>query len=723
MASDDWERYKATILSLYLLENTPLHQVVSYMKTNHNFVRSKSQYYTQLTKKWGIKKNVDKRAWQYAAYHVNKRKGKKSEITFFGIPVPEERARREIQRYTGIPTANEFGVRLPSPEMPGEMIIRVKTPPAMESDISWPSTLAWFLFKNRVLPALRNTSGLLKAFFDMPIQREEPATVADTRSPLCGARRSPLGFRQAIRDLSDAIPNDLIDRQQWLALARNKSDPCLVTEMLKVIFLGLSNNLKVFGGTRRFRDQFLISLVRAVSHSNPEMLSVLFSGNCAATKAIQDVVYGSAIRENNYEFVARLPVPRNEPVPISCVFKISIDYVPRDGLSALEAAALRRYYNMATFYCYETEPVNQSARIWSVTEVSKVVAQYEYPVIMGLLNERGADVNEPPNYLHGRTALETAAGNGRHDAVRVLLKGGANIDGSMLLHCTRAVNLAMEFSRQAIAAHLEQYETWTEERQLLYDLFGSDKQIHLLYRGRHGYIGFDDSNSVESSDDGSQDCNEEVLHGHQEIGCAQMWQNDIGFMPTDPLDPSLVGGDLALCVLISSPWTLGSRDFTTEIGGTCENNNVVQQLALEGSLDHGSEQLAVSIGRNIASGSTADNHATDKMDYTMEHAMVVREPTPGFNMTDMEVSHGQSMIHDFVDMEWEALGSVGEFNSANNASLWDCPDQEMADLNMPLTEFSDEQIMPSSVVEPEWVGPLTGAEPDVPSDLDYDFFI
>lgn len=39
MASADWERHKAIILHLYLLEKTPLHQVIYYMEQKHHFAK------------------------------------------------------------------------------------------------------------------------------------------------------------------------------------------------------------------------------------------------------------------------------------------------------------------------------------------------------------------------------------------------------------------------------------------------------------------------------------------------------------------------------------------------------------------------------------------------------------------------------------------------------------------------------------------------------------
>ncbi|KAI1117737.1 Clr5 domain-containing protein [Nemania sp. NC0429] len=243
MASNDWERHKATILNLYLLENAPVHRVVSYMRDNYNFVKTKAQYEYQF-KKWGAKKNATKETWQGVAHQINKRRGKHSETTLVGMPVSAEKTRRMMQRYASIPTANEFGRRLASPEMPMGMVIRVKTPPSLELEVSWPSTLPWFTFKNRVLPTLHDPLGVLRAFFNSTIQHDGHSVTAGAGGRLASVCNNPAELLQAVRHLRNAIPNDLIDRQQEVsALARSDFSPYLVTEMLKIIFFRLSNNM------------------------------------------------------------------------------------------------------------------------------------------------------------------------------------------------------------------------------------------------------------------------------------------------------------------------------------------------------------------------------------------------------------------------------------------------------------------------------------------------
>ncbi|KAI0182916.1 ankyrin repeat-containing domain protein [Xylaria flabelliformis] len=401
MASNDWERHKATILNLLLLENKQLDEIVSYMKKTHKFNRSKSSYENQINKKWRVRKNVSKKEWQYLGHQISKRKEKKTVVTVYGIPLSEEKVHKELRRHTAnIPSASEFGKRLLSPEIPEGIVARAQTPPIIELDVSWPSSLPWFRFKNGVLPKLRYPSRFLRAFFDSPIQYEEGV---NTASP-CVGWRNTLELRQAVIRLSNTVPDDSEDRQQKAdALARNEFPPCLVMEMLKIIFFRLSNNLDTYyrDNAQTTDDQFVLHLVEAVSRSNPEMLSALFFSECTTTKAIKEGVYGSAIREKHYDLVEKLlqsGVDPNLPVkarryPSRAFRRGTIDLVWSMSLhtvTGMQEAALTRDARLGEILLSTGANVSDNFLVELATCASKHDDAMEF---VQLLVKHGATVN------------------------------------------------------------------------------------------------------------------------------------------------------------------------------------------------------------------------------------------------------------------------------------------------------------------------------------------
>ncbi|KAI1420239.1 ankyrin repeat-containing domain protein [Xylaria sp. FL1777] len=314
MPSDDWEQHRELIQNLYIKEKKPLIDVISCMKRNHNFAKTKSQYHYQF-QKWGMRKYVKKEDWKYLDSQLKRRAGKQTEVTRFGMLISPERVRKETQRYRSIPTANQFGNNVPSPKTPDGIVVRAQTPIIIE-DITWPP-LPWFDFKNTVLRTLRDPCGLLRTTFttfgsELFIFKYEGQSSSVS---LYEISRNPVEFSKTVLQLTNSIPDDNInpfERQGAQDLARKDSSLSIPTEVLKLIFFRLSNNMFFLGKGNideyqlQAHDQFVLHFVEAVSRTNPDMLSQTLRGHCITTEAIQKAIYGSAIREKHYTILSQL---------------------------------------------------------------------------------------------------------------------------------------------------------------------------------------------------------------------------------------------------------------------------------------------------------------------------------------------------------------------------------------------------------------------------------
>ncbi|KAI1144820.1 hypothetical protein F4825DRAFT_475789 [Nemania diffusa] len=310
MSADDWERFKAIILNLYLLEKTTLNEVARCMEQKHQFSKKKSQYEYQF-KKWGVKKNAKEKDWKNLRRQLEKRAGKQSEVTLFGIPLSPGRVRKRTQRYTPIPTASEFGKRLSSPEGLERTVVRAHTPIIIEN-IPWPA-LPWFHFKNSILNRLRDPSTILRTLF-AALGTEITVAQYDRSSPsnsLYEIFRNPVDLRRTLSHLTGTIPDDGVNGLMGANnLANDDSSLSISTAVLKFIFFRLSNKMTPSDyetEALRAHDQFVLHLVDAVSSTDPETLSrILFDDHCVTSRAIREAVYGSAIREKHYTVVSRL---------------------------------------------------------------------------------------------------------------------------------------------------------------------------------------------------------------------------------------------------------------------------------------------------------------------------------------------------------------------------------------------------------------------------------
>ncbi|KAI0452155.1 ankyrin repeat-containing domain protein [Xylaria acuta] len=309
MASDDWELHKNTISHLFLLEKLSLRDVSARMKEEYKFDRKKHQYEYQL-KKWGIKKNLRKGVWRYVSYEVRKRKiaGKRSEVTLFGMQLPLDKVRKEVQRYTTIPTAKDFGRDIPSPTNPG-------------SDIFIEGFQFGKLLRVWVITHEPNT---WKDLLQVPDMTRLLMT-AGTAFSLQTASKNPLALYTEINDLARSIPQNCETEDQNTRASLWTGGPSAIAiESLKVIIFSLANkslhNLPIFDGTFDAEyDTFVIWFLERIFESNLEWSIHLFGTGCSTTNAILEGLYGCAIRQKRYALISQLlkaGVDPNIPVDI-----------------------------------------------------------------------------------------------------------------------------------------------------------------------------------------------------------------------------------------------------------------------------------------------------------------------------------------------------------------------------------------------------------------------
>ncbi|KAI0527850.1 ankyrin repeat-containing domain protein [Xylaria bambusicola] len=347
MASNTWEQHKMKIVLMYCVEKQPLSHIISYMKEHHNFDKKSCQYEYRL-RTWGIKKNATKQVWNYVAHCIQKRnrKSRCSKVILYGVPVPEERLRKEVQRYTNIPRAAEFGQRVPSPQTPDSNVVCVRSPSVIELGSIWPETLPWLQFEQKLRTILYQPSGLLDSLWttfgsvtlEPQYQKNEDLW---SLFPMSGDISM---LRRAISHYSKMIPSNCPEMNQLKALVPANESDSIAIDMLRVIFFQLSNNFWDTGNFQQ-RDQFVLRIVEALSRSSPQMVSALLADNSRTANAIKESIYKSAIREKSYAIVSRLlasGIDPRLPMTLSDEFRISLSRVLQRGKIKLH---LEGYWN------------------------------------------------------------------------------------------------------------------------------------------------------------------------------------------------------------------------------------------------------------------------------------------------------------------------------------------------------------------------------------------
>ncbi|RYO80011.1 hypothetical protein DL762_007870 [Monosporascus cannonballus] len=288
MNSNEWELHRPTIERLYLEEGFTMDRVAAYMKDMHGFVKKKSQFEYKLAK-WGVRKNATRDEWQYLRRQMQKREGKISEVTIRGRIIPEHKIRREMQRYTTIPTAREFQAGLPSPKTPEGDIIRVAN--SMQA-LSWSAPFLNSLFaRSEFSNALHLTLGP-KAHSCLQTVHSIPEAISATIA----------NFAKSIPELGKG---EGIKTQQ-LCYAGDMNS--MATQLLVVLLFRLSNKLHedlIDHGIQTMDDDLIIHLIEEISKNNSAFLGDLLRSRNHTSDAIKEAVYASAVRKSKHEIASQ----------------------------------------------------------------------------------------------------------------------------------------------------------------------------------------------------------------------------------------------------------------------------------------------------------------------------------------------------------------------------------------------------------------------------------
>ncbi|RYP02427.1 hypothetical protein DL764_005806 [Monosporascus ibericus] len=283
-------------------------------------VPRKSQFEYKLAK-WGVRKNARRDEWQYLRRRMQKREGRISEVTIRGRIIPEHKIRRELQRYTTIPTAGEFRAGLPSPKTPEGDIIRVMSPGIGDLPHSWPSNLPWFLFKDQVPFILSWSAPFLNSLF-APSEFSEVLHLTlgrEAHSQLQTVHLIPEAISATIVTLAKSIPEIGGEGLNTQPICNVGDMNSMATQLLVVLLFRLSNKLYEQGQIdekiQSMHDDLIMHLIEEISKSNSAFLTDLLRSRSHASDAIKEAVYASALRTSKYEIIPQLLNAGVDPNP------------------------------------------------------------------------------------------------------------------------------------------------------------------------------------------------------------------------------------------------------------------------------------------------------------------------------------------------------------------------------------------------------------------------
>ncbi|KAI0440067.1 ankyrin repeat-containing domain protein [Xylaria telfairii] len=320
----EWERHRSFIIDSYLVQERRLDEVKELVEDRDpQFIKTKRQYEHQL-KKWGVGKKVPVGVWPYVVHQVRKRKlrGERYRVFLHGCLLPEDRLRRELQRYSEIPAAKDFGARAHSPSAPGEHIVQVRSrsPSIMELDPWWWEQLGWFNFNDRFDTLFSESTHpldvVVRAFGSYSCTVQKLTESTQSLWYLSTQLGNHAKFRVWMQNHLGVIPAKSQDvNRPTEAVIKSTDSREMAKDTLKIIFYHLSNNLDNYERyvEQQHHDKFIVHLVEALLSFSSHVLLDLFSDRCPTSNAIKESIFASAVRERDHAIVSRLLMSGVDP--------------------------------------------------------------------------------------------------------------------------------------------------------------------------------------------------------------------------------------------------------------------------------------------------------------------------------------------------------------------------------------------------------------------------
>ncbi|KAL3459198.1 ankyrin repeat-containing domain protein [Aspergillus heterothallicus] len=398
ISNAEWERRRQTIVSLYLESNTTLDRTITAMKELHGFEASKNQYRTRL-KQWKISKNATSDMWIYVNKTIRQRQteGKETNVFLHGKLLPRRKVIKEIARNV------TFSDLLPNRQEASPPVdITLATPPCSPLPTQEGPPYA------KLLPSMQLRAKFLYSDIEIVLDfstdddddsEERHETVmwfvfSSSRYDDFIDEKLGKALRMCPKSvLPHTIEADLLD----LGLTHRCHPAARRMDML--LFLAINNEVP-----RRVLYGSLLKLLEEFSES---WFEFIWESTSTAIKLLRRLILYGAVEAGNIEIAQR-------------VTESGIKLTPKDDL--ITVAFLGRHVCLVELLC-------KAGATLKISEYpSDIFSQKQDVEMLRLLLEAGADsMRVIENKMTG-SPLILAAERGCLEAVRLLLRHGADVN-------------------------------------------------------------------------------------------------------------------------------------------------------------------------------------------------------------------------------------------------------------------------------------------------------
>ncbi|KAI5927288.1 ankyrin repeat-containing domain protein [Camillea tinctor] len=418
--SRDWTPHRSTIRSLYLYQNKPLKYIIDYMRDNHGFSASKSEYERQL-KVWRCRKNGTPEIWEYVARELRAREseGSQSDVYIDGNIIDKAIVKRRTAPSRVFVSSIDSIMPARLPTLDNVAIISPISP--MYLDVVKGDGLPWQHLCRQVEQLILNITIRVPS----DIRREMVPYLVPYHDPLGS---TPSLIKRIVQYLNNILPFDQDDEVYNLLNLVFAGDKEYSTwEFLKLTIYVLSNNLLLYSSYARFRsggDVISGEILKWFQlGNNRRFVRAMLLMATPSIDSFAKKVFCSAVRQQDLSMIQiflESGIDPNTPVEWRQRYHLI------EMVTPLQFSALVGDFKMTKILLIYKAVTGSGGGLTSVETPLQIAARGGHLDIVKILIAHKAVVNTPRKC--GTSALQYAAAGQHYDMVQLLLDEGADIN-------------------------------------------------------------------------------------------------------------------------------------------------------------------------------------------------------------------------------------------------------------------------------------------------------
>ncbi|KAK7973466.1 hypothetical protein PG988_007600 [Apiospora saccharicola] len=305
----NWDLHFDEVRTLYIKDGKTQQHIQKLFKEKYGCTASKKQW-TQQLGRWKLKKNLSEKDWKYISHVAKRRKARNKDSLVFvsGLQITPDRIETGRRNHGFALTRSSYRIS-PSPEVPSDVVVSVRTPVPTIGFVE--QSLPWLRFQSKLSDYEDFTSH--KSTCPVPTHSASLSGESDILSLDLGPGFNVLGtgmhefdfiYREVACYMPDEAPNSHNERAYQIAHGQGINS---LHAMLEVLTFLLSNNMlyEKLGHDQDTYDRCVIGMLESYLKIASSFNGISFSKD-RTIQVVLDEALASIIRSGRLDLLKTL---------------------------------------------------------------------------------------------------------------------------------------------------------------------------------------------------------------------------------------------------------------------------------------------------------------------------------------------------------------------------------------------------------------------------------